>query len=116
MTNEVSSAVSLGVPAIWIVLNDGRYGLVADGMQGLGVEPFGLDFHRVDFALYARSLGATAIVITHENQLDQMLEAMLELAESGPVVVDVRIDSSELAPFGDRNRSLAEQTGEHRSA
>ena len=116
MANELSSAVSLGVPAIWIVLNDGCYGLVAAGMQGLGVEPFGLDFHRVDFAAYARALGASGITVTSEDALDQACATMLELAETGPVVVDVRIDRTELAPFGDRNRSLADQVGESRSA
>jgi acetolactate synthase-1/2/3 large subunit len=116
MGNELSSAVSLGVPAIWIVLNDGCYGLVAAGMQGLGVEPFGLDFHRVDFAEYARALGASGLCVRSEDDLDEALKTTLELAKAGPVVLDVHVDRAELAPFGERNRSLADQSSEPRSA
>ena len=109
MSNEVSTAVSLGVPAIWVVLNDGRYGLVADGMQGLGHRPFGLDFHPADFAALGRALGARAYVIEREDDLDDVLHASLQAG--GPTVVDVRIDSRERAPFGARNDSLTRQLG-----
>ena len=36
MTNEINTAVGLDVDTVWIVLNDGRYGMVAQGMEALG--------------------------------------------------------------------------------
>lgn len=107
MSHEVSTAVATCAPAIWVVLNDARYGLVADGMQGLGHHPHGLDFPRADFAAIARAQGATGIRVETESQLDEALREAL--AASGPVVVDVIIDPTEKAPFGARNRSLSEQ-------
>jgi acetolactate synthase-1/2/3 large subunit len=116
MSNEVSTAATLGAHAIWIVLNDGRYGLVADGMEELGYAPFGLDFHPADFATMARALGATGSTVRREAELDAALARAL--AHEGPTVVDVHIDRSERAPFGARNRSLADQgaSGRGRSA
>ncbi len=109
MNNEISTAVSLGVPAIWVVLNDARYGLVADGMQGLGYAPVGLEFSQVDFAAFARSMGAEAETVHHEMDLDDVLQEAI--SAQCPFVVDVRIDTTEQAPFGARNRSLADQKG-----
>lgn len=107
MSNELNTAVTLDVPAVWIVLNDGRYGLVADGMTGLGHEPVGLDMARVDFAAMARAMGARGLVAEDEESLDAALTEAVTCG--GPVLVDVRIDRSEQAPFEARNRSLASQ-------
>ncbi|MEM6290366.1 MAG: thiamine pyrophosphate-dependent enzyme [Myxococcota bacterium] len=107
MANEVSTAVQHDVPAIWVVLNDGRYGLVADGMQGLGHAPRGLEIPQVDFAQMAASMGAGGCHVCDPAELDAALRRAL--SHGGPFVVDVQIDPREPAPFGARNRSLAAQ-------
>jgi acetolactate synthase I/II/III large subunit len=107
MTNEINTAVSLGVRAIWVVLNDGRYGLVADGMQGLGHVPFGLDFEPVDFEALAVALGASGVTVAREEELDGALDRAL--SSDRPWVIDVHVDRFELAPFGARNDSLSNQ-------
>jgi acetolactate synthase I/II/III large subunit len=107
MTNEINTAVSLGVQAIWVVLNDGRYGLVADGMRGLGHTPFGLDFEPVDFEGLAIALGANGVTVEREAELDTALARAL--SSDRPWVIDVRVDRFELAPFGARNDSLSDQ-------
>ncbi len=107
MTNEITTAVQQGVPAIWIVLNDGRYGLVSDGMQGLGHRPHGLDIPPVDFAAVARAMGAQAMTVRDPSMLDEALRDALRCG--GPCLVDVIIESGELAPFGARNQSLTAQ-------
>lgn len=109
MNNEVTTAVAQGTPAVWIVLNDGCYGLVADGMQGLGHRPHGLGIPNVDFAEVTRAMGALGLSVTRPCELDAALHQAL--AAGGPVVVDVRIDPDEAAPLGARNRSLAAQGG-----
>lgn len=105
MTNEINSAVKFGAPAVWIVLNDGRYGMCAQGMDTLGLSA-DAEIPQVDFAAFARAQGARATRVDHEVQLDAALaEAM---AAHGPFVVDVRIDPRCKAPASLRNAALAD--------
>jgi acetolactate synthase-1/2/3 large subunit len=105
MTNEINSAVKFGARAVWIVLNDGRYGMCAQGMDTLGLSA-DAEIPQVDFAAFARAQGARATRVDHEAQLDAALaEAM---AADGPCVVDVRIDPRRKAPASQRNVSLAD--------
>lgn len=104
MTNEINSAVKFRAPAVWVVLNDGRYGMCAQGMDALGLSA-DAEFPQVDFAAFARAQGAGATRVDHESQLDAALaEAM---ASDGPFVVDVRVDPRSKAPASLRNAALA---------
>ncbi len=106
MTNEINTAVGRSLKTVWIVLNDARYGMVAQGMEALGWTPFGTDFPRVDFALVARGLGADGVRVTSEKDLEPALRTAM--AAPGPFLVDVVIDPDEKAPSG-RNASLRAQ-------
>lgn len=104
MTNEINSAVKFGARAVWVVLNDGRYGMCAQGMDTLGLSA-DAGIPQVDFAAFARAQGAGAIRVDHETQLDAALaEAM---TADGPFVIDVRIDPACKAPASLRNAALA---------
>jgi thiamine pyrophosphate-dependent acetolactate synthase large subunit-like protein len=104
MTNEINSAVKFGARAVWVVLNDGRYGMCAQGMDTLGLSA-DAGIPQVDFAAFARAQGARATRVDHEVQLDAALaEAM---TAEGPFVIDVRIDPSCKAPASLRNTALA---------
>jgi thiamine pyrophosphate-dependent acetolactate synthase large subunit-like protein len=104
MTNEINTAVKFHAPAVWVVLNDGRYGMCAQGMETLGLAA-DAEFPQVDFVAFARAQGARATRVDHETQLDSALaEAM---AAEGPFVVDVRIDPASRAPASRRNAALA---------
>jgi thiamine pyrophosphate-dependent acetolactate synthase large subunit-like protein len=106
MTNEINTAVKFNAPAVWVVLNDGRYGMCAQGMDALGLTA-DAEIPQVDFAAFARAQGAGATRVDHEVQLDRALaEAM---AADGPFVVDVRIDPRAKAPASLRNAALAEK-------
>jgi acetolactate synthase-1/2/3 large subunit len=103
MTNEINSAVKFGALAVWVVLNDGRYGMCAQGMDALGLSA-DADIPQVDFAAFARAQGARATRVDHETQLDGALEQAM--AARGPFVIDVRIDPRCQAPASLRNASL----------
>ena len=103
MTNEINSAVKDDARAVWIVLNDARYGMCAQGMAALGLHA-DADFPRVDFTAFARAQGAGSVRVDHETQLDETLAAAM--AADGPFVVDVRIDRDSLAPASRRNAAL----------
>jgi acetolactate synthase-1/2/3 large subunit len=107
MFNELSTAAKYGIPAVWVVLNDARYGMVEDGMRSIGWTPFETDFPRTDFVAIAEAMGVRGTRVTDEHQLDKALGEALEA--DGPFLVDVWIDLSEQAPTNRRNDSLQRQ-------
>ena len=107
MQTEISTAVQYGIHAIWIVLNDGRYGMVEQGMRAQGFAPLDTDLPPTDFALMARALGAGACRVAQESELHAALQAAL--SSGGPFVVDVAIDPRHPAPFEGRIQSLMDQ-------
>jgi acetolactate synthase-1/2/3 large subunit len=104
MTNEIISEVKFGARAVWVVLNDGRYGMCAQGMATLGLSA-DAEIPQVDFAAFARAQGARAMRVDCETQLDAAF--MAAMAANDPFVIDVRIDPRCQAPASLRNASLA---------
>jgi acetolactate synthase-1/2/3 large subunit len=97
--------VKFGARAVWVVLNDGRYGMCAQGMDTLGLSA-DAEIPQVDFSGFARAQGARSRRVDHEAQLDAALaEAM---SADGPFVIDVRIDPRCKAPASLRNAALAQ--------
>lgn len=111
MQDEVSTAAHLGLPVTWVVLNDSRFGMVAQGLEGLGREPADVAWPEVDFVARARSVGADGLRVTRADQLPGALD--LATRAAGPFIVDVVIDPHAPAPFVGRIRSLAAQAKEH---
>lgn len=107
MQNEINTAATYGIDAVWIVLNDARYGMIAQGMASIGWEPFETDFSPADFVAIARGMGGDGVRVESEAALDDALE--LALAARGPFVVDVSIELQEVAPAIGRNQSLVQQ-------
>jgi acetolactate synthase-1/2/3 large subunit len=103
MNNEVSTAVKLGAPAVWIVLNDSRYNMCEQGMAVLGLQA-DASIPEVDFAMLARAMGAAGDIITSELDLDGALETAISAKR--PFVLDIRIDPTRPAPSMARNRGL----------
>ncbi len=108
MQNELSTAAAIHANAIWIVLNDARYGMCDQGLRCLGYPPAKLQFPEVDFLALARSMGADGIRVWRESQVADALGWALR--SRGPFVVDVVIDPDELAPVADRIASIYTQT------
>jgi len=108
MQNEISTAVSVQRPMVWIVLNDGRYNMVGQVLPHLRFDRRHIEIPPVDFAMLARSLGAAGVRVECESDVEPALRAAL-LAEQ-PFVVDVAIDAAELAPVGARTAALATST------
>jgi acetolactate synthase-1/2/3 large subunit len=100
MQSEISTAVQYALPVVWVVLNDGRYGMTERGMILEGLRPAGTSIPQVDFVAFAKSLGATGERVTSENELEAAL--FRALSHTGPFVVDVLIDPTESAPIGQR--------------
>ena len=102
---EVSTAVTCGIPAVWIVLNDGRFNAVHHG-QRLQYEgrTIASEFRRMDVAGVAAALGASTWRVSRP---DQVAQAVAEALASGrAAVIDVAIDADETPPMLSRVKSL----------
>jgi thiamine pyrophosphate-dependent acetolactate synthase large subunit-like protein len=107
MNNEISTAVKYKIPAIWIVLNDARYNMCHQGMKILGLKGADATLPPTNFAMIARGMGAEAIVVVRESDIEAALEQAI--ASAVPFLIDVVIDADRPAPSGARNKSLAAQ-------
>lgn len=107
MNSEVSTAVKYQISAVWIVLNDARYNMCYQGMSLLGLTGADATIPQADFAAIARGMGAEGIRLEQESDLETALHQAMAL--SGPVVIDVCIDPTRLAPSKGRNKSLSVQ-------
>ncbi|MEH2327221.1 MAG: scytonemin biosynthesis protein ScyA [Nostoc sp.] len=107
MNNEISTAVKYKIPAIWIVLNDARYNMCHQGMKILGLKGADATIPPTNFAMIARGMGAEAIVVVRESDIEAALEQAI--ASNVPFLIDVVIDADRPAPSGGRNKSLAAQ-------
>jgi acetolactate synthase-1/2/3 large subunit len=107
MQNEVSTAVQYGAKAVWIVLNDAKYNMIDQGMTHWGLDPVETNIPQADFVAIARGMGADAVHVDDEAELEVAMT--LALQANGPFLIDVRVDPTEPSPFLERVRLLAEQ-------
>ena len=104
-SGEVSTAVKRGLPATWIVLNDGRYNMCFQGMAALGMSGRAdALFPPTDFAMLGRAMGARAARVEREDALEAALAEAVSSPE--PFVLDVVIDADRPAPSQGRNEGL----------
>ena len=115
-SGEVSTAVKRGLPATWIVLNDGRYNMCHQGMAALGMSGLAdTAFPPSDFAMLGRAMGARGVRVEREDTLEAALAEAV--SSPGPFVLDVLIDADRPAPSQGRNEGLrAAQVARHESA
>jgi len=107
MNSEVSTAVRYKIPAVWIVLNDGRYNMCDQGSAMQGFKDMDVEIPQADFVKIAHAMGADGIRIEREPDVQAALEKAL--VSSDPFVVDVVIDPTRPAPIESRIQSLTSQ-------
>lgn len=92
-SQEIETAVRLGLDLVVIVLTDSAYGMIKWKQEGMGFDNFGLDFGNPDFVKYAEAYGAQGHRITETEDLQ---ECLLELVDTpGVHILDVPIDYSD---------------------
>jgi acetolactate synthase-1/2/3 large subunit len=90
---EVLVAVREKLPIVFAVFNDARYNMVFHGFRALCGHEASWDSPRVDFVLWARSMGIPGTRITDPGELTAERLALLG-TEQRPIVLDIRIDPS----------------------
>ncbi len=91
-SQELETAVRLGLNLVVIVLNDQSYGMIKWKQEDMGFKDFGLDFKNPDFVQYAQSYGAHGYRPESDQELQQVLEKTLH--SPGVHLIDLQVDYS----------------------
>lgn len=102
---EITVAVQLKLPIVFVVLNDSALGMVYHGQRLGNQESIGWELPTINFAMMAQSVGARSLVVNSSKELDAI--CIETLFVDGPVLIDVRIDRDEVPPMGDRVKGLS---------
>lgn len=92
-SQEMETAVRLGLDLVVLVLNDGAYGMIRWKQAVDAFPDFGMTFGNPDFVRYAEAYGARGSRVTAAGDLVPMLEAAF--AGGGVHLIDCPIDYSE---------------------
>ncbi|MFW5450594.1 MAG: acetolactate synthase large subunit [Methylophagaceae bacterium] len=91
-SQEMETAVRLGLDMVVIILNDSAYGMIKWKQEGMGFNNFGLDYNNPDFVKYAESYGATGHRPTSYADFQQTLRTALN--SKGVHLIDLAVDYS----------------------
>jgi len=91
-SQELETAIRLGLNIVVIILNDGAYGMIKWKQEEMGFDNFGLDYKNPDFVKYAESYGATGHRPTSDEDFRKVLTRCLYT--DGVHVIDLAIDYS----------------------
>ncbi|MDN3690351.1 acetolactate synthase large subunit [Cyclobacterium jeungdonense] len=91
-SQELETAVRLGLNLVVIILNDQSYGMIKWKQEDMGFKDFGLDFKNPDFIQYAQSYGAHGYRPGSDQELQEVLDKTLN--SPGVHVIDLQVDYS----------------------
>jgi acetolactate synthase-1/2/3 large subunit len=91
-SQELETAVRLGLHLVVVILNDSAYGMIKWKQQDMGFADFGLDFKNPDFVKYAESYGASGHRVKKFEEIKPMITECFETP--GVHVIDLSIDYS----------------------
>jgi len=91
-SQELETAIRLGLNMIVIILNDSSYGMIKWKQEGMGFDNFGLDYKNPDFVKYAESYGAIGHRPTSDENFREVLANCLNM--DGVHVIDLAVDYS----------------------
>ena len=96
LMQEFATSVQHGLPLKVFVFNNGGWGLVHLEMEEAAMPAFkqGVGMRNPDFAMFAQACGGQGFRVTKPQALRETVAQAL--AASGPVVVDVAVDPSEI--------------------
>lgn len=89
---EISTAVRYELPMVFVIVNDNCYGAEWNSLQNYGIDPKFSLIEWPSFEEMGRAMGAHAITVRKESELDQVADHVAQ--GNLPLVVDLRIDPS----------------------
>lgn len=91
-SQELETAVRLGLNLVVIILNDSAYGMIKWKQEDMGFKNYGLDFKNPDFIQYANSYGARGYRPESDQDFQDILNKTLN--SPGVHVIDLPVDYS----------------------
>jgi len=91
-SQELETAVRLGLNLTVIILNDNAYGMIKWKQEAMGFTDYGLDYKNPDFVKYAESYGANGHRPTSDQNFKEIFSKCLET--DGVHVIDLAVDYS----------------------
>jgi acetolactate synthase-1/2/3 large subunit len=91
-SQELETAVRLGLNLVVIILNDNAYGMIKWKQEAMGFDNFGLDYNNPDFVNYAESYGALGYRPDSCENFCEVLETCLN--KDGVHLIDLAVDYS----------------------
>jgi len=91
-SQELETAVRLGLNLVVIILNDSAYGMIKWKQEGMGLDNYGLDYKNPDFVKYAESYGAHGHRPTSDQNFKETFAKCLET--DGVHLIDLAVDYS----------------------
>jgi len=108
---ELTTAVANKVPVIFVILNDGAYGMIKHGQRLNGAEQIGFKLPDINYAELAGVLGANGITIDSIDNLSKINFEEL-LSSNRPTVIDVHIDEEAVPPMKSRLKVLKDSSAQ----
>lgn len=99
--NELSTAVTQGIPIVILLMNNGVLGMVRQWQKIFYEKRFSQTIlqKKTDYVAFAHSFGAKGLTIESENDVDRVLKEAFDYANENlaPVLVDCKISSDDNA-------------------
>ncbi|WP_156257015.1 acetolactate synthase large subunit [Sandarakinorhabdus oryzae] len=92
-SQEMETAVRLGLNLTVLILNDGSYGMIRWKQANMGFQDWGLSYGNPDFVAYAKAYGANGHRVTSAGMLPGLLAHCL--ATPGVHLIDCPVDYSD---------------------
>ena len=92
-SQEIETAVRLGLNLTVLILNDGSYGMIRWKQANMGFKDWGLEYGNPDFVAYAQAYGAKGHRVTSAEMLPELLAHCLD--RPGVHLIDCPMDYSD---------------------
>ena len=105
--SDIVVALQENLPIVFVILNDGVYGMVMHGQRMNKAAPIGYQLPSVDFRGYCQALGIDGLIIEKLDDFEK-IDLQTITQKKKPLLLDVRIDREEVPPMHLRVQTLNE--------
>jgi acetolactate synthase I/II/III large subunit len=91
-SQELETAERVGAPFVTVVLEDGSYSLIKLAQEGRKLEPYRMDFGRIDTVKMAEACGVQALRTSNPDELASAVKVAVERRQSLVVGVPVNYE------------------------
>lgn len=106
---EITVALQMQIPVIYVVLNDSVLGMVKHGQKLGGAEEVGYELPDINYAMMAEAMGIEGITIRTPDELVNIDWKRLG-GKTAPTMINLIIDGDEVPPMGQRVKGLSDTT------